>query len=297
MLSENQALTVGGATGDFSPMSYTLLDGKKVAEAVYSTLVLDLSLLPVVPKLVVVLVGEDAASQTYVRSKTKKCSDLGIRGETLNLPATVTENELLATIKRLNEDKDVHGILVQLPLPKGIDKNRVIWSIDPRKDVDGLHPENSGRLFAGNPRLVPCTPLGIVELLKHYQLPIEGKRAVVIGRSEIVGKPAALLMLQNQATVVMCHSKTQDLAGECRGADILIAALGQPRFIGPEMVKEGAVVVDVGIHRLEGGLAGDVDFARVAPKTSAITPVPGGVGPLTIAMLMKNLVTAAKLQA
>lgn len=278
-------------------MPYTLLDGKKVAESIYSKLVLDLSLLPVVPKLMVVLVGDDPASQTYVRSKTKKCSDLGIRSETLALPSSTTEAELLDTIKKLNQDKDVHGILVQLPLPKGIDKNRVIWSIDPKKDVDGLHPENSGRLFAGEPRLVPCTPLGVIEIFSFYNLPIQGKRAVIIGRSDIVGKPAAMLMLQNQATVVVCHSKTKDLTAETKSADIVIAALGQPRFIKPEMVKDGAVVIDVGIHRTENGLCGDVDFDAVAPKTTAITPVPGGVGPLTIAMLMKNLVLAAKLQS
>lgn len=278
-------------------MSYSLLDGKKVAESIYSKLILELSLLPFVPKLVVVLVGDNAASQTYVRSKTKKCSDLGIRSETVLLPGTVSEAELLETIKKLNHDKDVHGILVQLPLPKHVDKNRILWAIDPKKDVDGLHPENSGRLFAGEMRLVPCTPLGIIEMLKFYQITMEGKHAVVVGRSDIVGKPAALLLLHQNATVTICHSKTPDLARHMREADILIAAMGQPKYVGPEQVKEGSVIVDVGIHRVDTGLVGDVDFEKVAPKVRAITPVPGGVGPLTIAMLMKNLVQAARLHA
>jgi len=273
-----------------------ILDGKKVAEALYQKLLLDLSLLPVVPKLVVVLVGEDPASQTYVRSKGKKCQDLGLLSETVLLPATITEDELIQRVHALNKDKSVHGILIQLPLPAGVNKNRVLREIDPKKDVDGLHPENQGRLFQGEPRFLPCTPAGVIEILKFHSIPIEGAKATVIGRSEIVGKPVGQLLLMNNATVQMCHSKTRDLKRETAAADILIVAMGKPGFVQAEMVKEGAVVIDVGIHRIDGKLVGDVDFASVSPKASAITPVPGGVGPMTIAMLMKNLIHAASLQ-
>lgn len=272
-----------------------IMDGKKVAEGVYAKVLLELSLLPVVPKLVVVLVGEDPASQTYVRSKTKKCLDLGIRSETIRLPADTTEQALVDKVEELNRDKDVHGILVQLPLPKGISKQRVLQTLDPRKDVDGLHRENVGWLGLGEPRLVPCTPMGVIEILKHYQIPMEGKHAVIIGRSDIVGKPMAQLLLMNNATVTVCHSKTPDLKAEALRADILIAALGQPKAIGADMVRDGAVVIDVGIHRTETGLVGDVDFESVSAKVKAITPVPGGVGPMTIAMLMHNVVLAARL--
>jgi len=273
-----------------------ILDGKKVAEALYQKLLLDLSLLPVVPKLVVVLVGDDPASQTYVRSKGKKCQDLGLLSETILLPATTTEDELIQRVHALNKDKSVHGILIQLPLPAGVNKNRVLREIDPKKDVDGLHPENQGRLFQGDPRFLPCTPAGVIEILKFHSIPIEGAKATVIGRSEIVGKPVGQLLLMNNATVQMCHSKTRDLKRETSAADILIVAMGKPAFVQAEMVKEGAVVIDVGIHRIDGKLVGDVDFASVSPKASAITPVPGGVGPMTIAMLMKNLIHAASLQ-
>ncbi len=274
-----------------------LLEGKKVAEHVYSKLLLELSLLSTVPRMVVVLVGKDPASQTYVRSKTKKCADLGIRGETMELPDTITESDLLQKIHTLNADKTVNGILVQLPLPAHINKTRVLKELDPKKDVDGLTPENTGRLWQNDFSLVPCTPAGIIEMLKFYCIPIEGARAVVVGRSEIVGKPVASLLLANQATVTVCHSKTRDLAAECLRADILVAALGKPKFIGPDLVKEGATVIDVGIHRINDKLCGDVDFENVSLKAGALSPVPGGVGPMTITMLMKNLVTAAKLQA
>jgi len=273
-----------------------LLEGKKVAEFIYSKLLLELSLLSVVPRMVVVLVGKDPASQTYVRSKTKKCMDLGIRGETMELPDSTSEAELLGKIRELNEDKTVHGILVQLPLPSHINKTRIVREIHSLKDVDGLTPENTGRLWQGDAQLVPCTPAGIIEMLKFYGIPIEGARAVVVGRSEIVGKPIANLLLGHQATVTICHSKTHHLAEETKRADILIAAMGKAKFIGPEMVRDGATVIDVGIHRINDKLCGDVDFEKVAPKVGAISPVPGGVGPMTIAMLMKNLVTAAKLQ-
>jgi methylenetetrahydrofolate dehydrogenase (NADP+) / methenyltetrahydrofolate cyclohydrolase len=274
-------------------MPAILLDGKKVAEHVYSKLLLDISLLPTVPKIVFVLVGEDGASQTYVRMKGKKCTDLGLRGETLRLPSDTTESQLLTTIHRLNADAEVNGILVQLPLPRHIDKNKVLREINPAKDVDGLHPDNAGRLFQGDPRFVPCTPFGVMEILKFYSIPVEGKNAVVIGRSEIVGKPMAQLLLAANATVTICHSKTRDLPAVTRQADILVAALGRPRFVTDEMVKPGATVIDVGIHRIDDKIVGDVDFDKVSQVASHLTPVPGGVGPMTIAMLMKNLVLSA----
>ncbi len=273
-----------------------ILDGKKVAESLYQKLLLELSMLPVVPKIVFLLVGEDPASQTYVRSKGKKCQDMGLLSETQLLPVTVTEEELVGRIQALNKDKSVHGILVQLPLPAGINKQRVLREIDPRKDVDGLHPENQGRLFQGEPRFIPCTPAGIVEILRFYSIPIEGSKVTVVGRSEIVGKPAAQLMLMNNATVQICHSKTKDLARETSAADILIVAIGKPKFVTKEMVKEGATVIDVGIHRVDGKIVGDVDFENVSQRAGAITPVPGGVGPMTIAMLMKNVTQAASLR-
>jgi methylenetetrahydrofolate dehydrogenase (NADP+) / methenyltetrahydrofolate cyclohydrolase len=276
----------------------TILDGKKAAEYEYSKILLELSLLPVVPKLVVVLVGEDPASETYVRSKTKKCLDLGIRGTTLQLPASIEVGEFERHLDRLNADKEVNGILVQLPLPKHLNRYEAVSRLSPLKDVDGLHPENMGLLMQGTPRLVPCTPDGILALLKFHQISLTGAKVVIVGRSDIVGKPMAQLCLGQNATVTVCHSKTKHLERETVQADILIAALGQKQRIGPEMVKEGAVVIDVGIHRTaDKKLVGDVDFERVAPKVSAITPVPGGVGPMTIAMLMKNLVTATKLQS
>lgn len=273
-----------------------LLEGKPVAEAIYSKVLLNISLLPALPKIAFVLVGEDAASQTYVRMKAKKCLDLGISGETIELPSSVAESVLIEKIHELNRSKSVHGILVQLPLPKGLNRNAVLGAIDPKKDVDGLHPENAGRLFQGDPRFIPCTPLGILEILKAHSIPIEGKRAVVIGRSDIVGKPMAQLLLMNHATVTICHSKTLHLAEEVRRADIVVAALGRPLLVKGDMVKEGAVVIDVGINRVEGKIVGDVDFESVVKKAGYITPVPGGVGPMTIACLMKNLTLAAALQ-
>ncbi|MBI1859585.1 MAG: bifunctional 5,10-methylenetetrahydrofolate dehydrogenase/5,10-methenyltetrahydrofolate cyclohydrolase [Deltaproteobacteria bacterium] len=275
----------------------TILDGKKVADSIYTKLLFDVSLLPSIPKLVVVLVGNDPASETYVRAKTKKAATLGLRSETLTLPSSFSEEDLVKTIRGLNDDKDVHGILVQLPLPKGIDRYKIMHAISPLKDVDGLHPENSGRLAEGNPRLVPCTAAGIIELLRFYSVGVEGKRAVIVGRSEIVGRPVAQLFLMHNATVTICHSKTRNLEKEIRNAEILIVAMGRPKFVIGEMVAPGTVVVDVGIHRTEDGLVGDVDFDSVAKVASAISPVPGGVGPLTIAMLMRNLVQAAQLKS
>jgi methylenetetrahydrofolate dehydrogenase (NADP+)/methenyltetrahydrofolate cyclohydrolase len=274
-----------------------ILDGKKVAESVYQKLLLEVSLLSFVPRIVFVRVGEDPASQSYVRSKEKRCLELGLRGETLVFPESLSEDELIAKILILNREKDVNGILVQLPLPKHINKARVLSSIDPMKDVDGLHPENAGLLLQGKPRFVPCTPAGILEMLTFYQIPIEGKRVVVLGRSEIVGRPVAQLLLNHNATVTICHSKTQNLIEETQRAEVLIAAIGKPKFVKAEMVSSGATVIDVGINRVDGKIVGDVDFDSVKSKVSAISPVPGGVGPMTIAMLMRNLSLAAMLQS
>jgi len=274
-----------------------ILDGKKVAESVYQALLLEVSLLSFVPRIVFLRVGEDPASQSYVRSKEKRCLELGLRGETLVFADSVSEDEVISKILMLNRDKDVNGILVQLPLPKHIDKGKVLRSIDPQKDVDGLHPENAGLLLQGKPRFVPCTPAGILQMLKFYQIPIAGSRVVVMGRSEIVGRPVAQLLLNQDATVTVCHSKTENLREELQRAQILIAAIGKPHFVKADMVSAGATIVDVGINRVDGKILGDIDFDSVKNKAYAISPVPGGVGPMTIAMLMKNLVSAATLQS
>jgi len=250
----------------------------------------------VVPGLAVVLAGDDPASKVYVGRKAKACAEAGFLSREYKLSADVGEAELLALIRDLNNDPQIHGILVQLPLPKHIATDKIIAAIDPSKDVDGFHPANVGRLVTGSPLFVPCTPRGIMELLARSGISLSGKDAVVVGRSNIVGKPMAFLLLAQNATVTMCHSKTKDLSAVTSRADVLIAAIGKPRMITADMVKEGAVVIDVGVNRLESGkLAGDVAFDEVAPKTSAITPVPGGVGPMTIAMLMKNTLDAARL--
>ena len=273
-----------------------VLEGSSVAEEIYKNLALEISFLPVIPKVVFVLVGDDPASQTYVRAKEKKCGELGFQGETLRLPVDTSQDEILKLIVKLNRDTAVHGILVQLPLPRLIDKIKVLTAIAPEKDVDGLHPENIGRLVRGDARFKPCTPAGVIEILKFYRIPLSGKRAVVMGRSDIVGKPAAMLLLAEDATVTIAHSKTSDLISLTQSADILVVAVGKPKFIGLEHVNPTMVIVDVGIHRIDGKLVGDVDFEKVAPVVRAITPVPGGVGKMTIAMLMKNVVMAAKLQ-
>lgn len=243
--------------------------------------------------LAVIQVGNDPASSVYVRNKKKACEYIGIRSLSYELPEETTEEELLALIQKLNQDTSVHGILVQLPVPKHIVEDHIIKAIDPRKDVDGFHPMNVGALTIGERGFVSCTPAGIIQLLKRSDLDIEGKNCVVIGRSNIVGKPMALLMLRENATVTIAHSRTKNLKELCKTADILIVAIGKPKFITAEYVKEGAVVIDVGIHRnAENKLCGDVDYEDVAPHTAAITPVPGGVGPMTIAMLMHNCVEA-----
>ncbi len=244
--------------------------------------------------LAVILVGDDPASQVYVRNKGKACEELGILSETLRLPAETTQAELEAEIDRLNGDDRVNGILVQLPLPKHLDEARALAKILPEKDVDGFHIENAGKLFTGQPGVVACTPKGILHMLKACGVPLAGKEAVIIGRSNIVGKPIAMLLLNENCTVTICHSRTADLASHTRRADILVAAVGKPRFVTADMVKPGAAVVDVGINRVDGKVVGDVDFENVEKVAGYISPVPGGVGKMTICMLMENTVEAAE---
>jgi len=250
------------------------------------------------PGLAVVIVGEDPASKVYVRNKKRACDELGFHSEVYELPADTEQAELNALIDRLNKDENIDGILVQLPLPRHLDEGAVIKRIDPEKDVDAFANENVGKIMIGDPDFLPCTPAGVMVLLERSGIDISGKECVVVGRSNIVGKPMAMLLLAKNGTVTLCHSRTKDLAFHTRRADILVAAIGKPKFIGADMVKEGAVVIDVGINRLEdGSLAGDVDFAAVEPKASYITPVPGGVGPMTITMLMQNTLNSAKKRA
>jgi methylenetetrahydrofolate dehydrogenase (NADP+)/methenyltetrahydrofolate cyclohydrolase len=278
-------------------VSAQLIDGKVVAKAVKEEVrsrVEALKARGIRPGLATVLVGDDPASHVYVRNKQRTCEELGMHSVGHNLPATTSQADMLALIDRLNRDPAIHGILVQLPLPKPLRSEPILYAVSPDKDVDGLHPVNIGKLMMGEPRFVPCTPAGIMAMLDYYKLSIEGKTAVVVGRSNLVGKPAAMLLLHRHATVTICHSKTPDLAAVCRRADILVAAMGKARFIRGEMVKEGAVVIDVGINRQpDGKLVGDVDFEAAAARASWITPVPGGVGPMTIAMLMQNTMLAA----
>ncbi|MBE9851778.1 bifunctional methylenetetrahydrofolate dehydrogenase/methenyltetrahydrofolate cyclohydrolase FolD [Campylobacter concisus] len=275
-----------------------ILDGKAVSLKVKESVKVradELKKFGVEPTLAVVLVGEDKASQTYVRAKEKACNEYGIKSVAHRLSENTTQNELLALINVLNLDDSIHGILVQLPLPKHIDTNVVLAAIDPRKDVDGFHAVNVGKLVSGLDGFVPCTPLGVMEILKEYGIEVAGLNAVVIGRSNIVGKPMANLLLNASATVTVTHSKTKNLKEICKNADLIVAAIGKPFFLKADMVKDGAVVVDVGINRLDyGRLVGDVDFEEVAPKCSYITPVPGGVGPMTIAMLLNNTILAAQ---
>lgn len=275
------------------------IDGKKISQEIKDELKQEVSALKEQGKncaLAVIQVGHDPASSVYVGNKKKACAYIGIESLAYELEEDTTEAELLALIDKLNKDRHVHGILCQLPLPKHINENKVIAAISPEKDVDGFHTENIGSLVIGQPGFVSCTPAGIIQLLKRSKIAIEGKHCVVIGRSNIVGKPMALLMLRENATVTICHSRTKDLKKLCKEADILIVAIGKPQYITAEYVKEGAVVIDVGIHRDENNkLCGDVKFDEVEPLASYITPVPGGVGPMTIAMLMNNCVEAMKL--
>lgn len=289
-------------------MGAAIINGKEIAEEIKAELKEKISELKergVTPGLAVVLVGDDPASHVYVRMKGKACEELGIYSETLKYPADLSEEELLNIIDGLNENPRIHGILVQLPLPKHINETKVLNRIKPEKDVDGFHPVNVGKMLIGDPGFLPCTPHGIQELLLRSGNDPEGKHVVVVGRSNIVGKPVAAILMQKKkganATVTVCHSRTRDLPGICRQADILIAAMGVPEFIKGDMVKEGAVVIDVGVNRVDDPsakrgyrLVGDVDFEAVKEKASAITPVPGGVGPMTIVMLMKNTVIAAE---
>jgi methylenetetrahydrofolate dehydrogenase (NADP+) / methenyltetrahydrofolate cyclohydrolase len=271
-----------------------LIDGKFVARALEQEVAAAISRLSFRPGLVAVRVGNDPASEVYVRNKAKKARELGLEGTELIHPESMSEAELLAEVERLNREDNVDGILVQLPLPKQIDSMKVIDAIHPAKDVDGFHPINVGMLHLGRPSLVPCTPAGVIRLIESTGEAIEGKHAVVIGRSDIVGKPVAALLLQRHATVTICHSRTRDLVAIAREADILVAAIGKARFVTADMIKPGAIVIDVGINRVDGKLAGDVDFNAAREVAGWITPVPGGVGPMTIAMLMKNTVTAAE---
>lgn len=247
------------------------------------------------PGLAVIIVGEDPASQVYVRNKKRACDEVGFYSESYELPESTTQDELNALVDRLNKDENIHGILCQLPLPKHLDENEVIMRIDPKKDVDAFHPENVGKIMIGDYSFLPCTPAGVMALLERSGIDVKGKECVVVGRSNIVGKPQAMLLLHAHGTVTICHSRTKNLAEVCRRADILVAAIGKADFFTGDMVKDGAVVIDVGMNRRsDGKLTGDVDFESVAPKASYITPVPGGVGPMTITMLMQNTLTAAK---
>lgn len=276
----------------------TILNGKQVAAEIRAELKTRAEALRkdgVVPCLAVLLAGDDPASKIYVRNKKRACEEIGIESRELLFPESVTEEELIAQIRALNEDAAVDAMLVQLPLPKHIDEARVLAEIAPEKDADGFHVVNAGRLFTGQTSVLPCTPAGCMELLRRANVEFSGKHAVVVGRSNIVGKPMAMLLLNEHCTVTICHSRTRDLARFTRDADILVAAVGRPGIITGEMIKPGAAVIDVGINRLENGkLMGDVDFASAEPVAGAITPVPGGVGPMTIAMLMQNAILAAE---
>lgn len=277
------------------------LDGKAVSAQVRAQVAQEVKALKekgVTPGLAVVIVGDDPASRVYVNNKKKACAEVGIYSEEYALPAETTQEELLGLVHKLNGKTDINGILVQLPLPKHLDESAVITAINPLKDVDAFHVSNVGRIMLGDYHFLPCTPAGVMELLHSANIEVCGKTCVVVGRSNIVGKPMAMLLLHENGTVTICHSRTKNLSEICRGADILVAAVGKPRFITADMVKPGAVVIDVGMDRDENGkLCGDVDFAAVEPIASYITPVPGGVGPMTISMLMKNTLMAAKLQS
>jgi methylenetetrahydrofolate dehydrogenase (NADP+)/methenyltetrahydrofolate cyclohydrolase len=286
-------------------MAATLIKGSEISKQIREEIKNEVAGLKeknnITPGLATILVGEDEASKVYVGAKEKACKELGIYSDRIDLPGNTTEADLLALIDKLNKDSKIHGILVQLPLPKHINETNVLNAVDPRKDVDGFHPVNVGKMVLGKPAFLPCTPHGILELLKRSNVETSGAEVVVVGRSNIVGKPIANMLLQKKkggnATVTVCHTGTKDIASHTKKADILIVAVGKPKMIKADMVKEGVVVIDVGVNRLETGLVGDVDFEAVKEKAKAITPVPGGVGPMTITMLMYNTVHAAKMQA
>jgi len=275
-----------------------IIDGNKIGEQIRAEVARGVEELKnskgVTPGLAVIIAGDDPASKVYVRNKQKACEKLGIYSEEHALPGDVSEEKLLSVIDELNENPKIHGILVQLPLPKQINPDKVLNRVSPEKDVDGFHPINVGKLMVGADTFVPCTPQGIMALLEYTGVEIAGKEAVIVGRSNLVGKPILQLLLQKNATVTVCHSKTNDLSSHTKGADILVAAVGSPQLINGEMVKEGVTIIDVGVNRVDNKLVGDVDFESVKDKAARITPVPGGVGPMTIAMLMKNVLKAAK---
>ena len=276
-----------------------LIDGKLVSAKIREKIAVEVADFKrefnITPGLAVIIVGENPASLVYVKNKHKACVEAGMNSIEVKMPESTTEDELLAKISELNSDANVHGILVQLPLPKHIDETRVLNSISPEKDVDAFHPVNVGKIMIGNYNLLPCTPAGVMDLLDYYGVELSGKRAVVIGRSNIVGKPMALLLLERNATVSVCHSRTKDISEYTRAADVIVVAVGRPNFLKADMIKPGAVVIDVGINRLDNGkLCGDVDFAEVKEVASLITPVPGGVGPMTITTLLKNTLSAAR---
>ncbi len=278
---------------------YKIIDGKIISGSVKDRVakeVAELKQKGITTGLAVIIVGEDPASKVYVANKKKACEALGIISEEYALPESTTQQELLALIDTLNKKESINGILCQLPLPKHLNEDEVINAILPEKDVDAFHPQNVGKIMLGDYDFVPCTPAGIMEMLDYEGIDISGKTCVVIGRSNIVGKPMGMLLLHKNGTITICHSKTKDLSSVCKKADILVAAVGRPNFVTADMVKDGAVVIDVGINRVDGKLVGDVDFNAVKDKCAAITPVPGGVGPMTIAMLMQNTVTASKKQ-
>jgi methylenetetrahydrofolate dehydrogenase (NADP+)/methenyltetrahydrofolate cyclohydrolase len=276
-----------------------LIDGKALAQTIRERIAKDVAELQarsgIRPGLAAILVGDDPASKLYVKNKQKACDAAGIYVDEHKLPGSTTQAELLALIEKVNEDSKVHGILVQLPLPKHIDSKVILDAVNPHKDADGFHPYNMGRLVEGTAMFTPCTPKGVIKMIESTGVAIEGRRAVVVGRSNIVGKPAALLLMHRNATVTVCHSKTRDLPGVCREAEILVVAIGKAKFVTADMVREGAVVVDVGVNRLaDGTFVGDVDFGPVSERAGWISPVPGGVGPMTIAMLLDNTLEAAK---
>ncbi len=272
-----------------------LIDGKAISAEIRAEIKEKVSTMTVKPGLAVILVGDDPASQVYVRNKNRACEEVGIYSEMYTLPKETTQEELLGLIAQLNESPQIHGILVQLPLPKHLDAEKVLLAISPEKDVDAFHPSNVGKIMIGSYSFLPCTPAGVMELISRTGIDVSGKECVVIGRSNIVGKPQAMLLLHANATVTICHSRTKNLAEVCRRADVIVSAVGRAGFVTADMVKEGAVVIDVGMNRdANGKLVGDVLFDEVAEKASYITPVPGGVGPMTITMLLKNTVTAAE---
>lgn len=274
-----------------------ILDGEKVAEEVCNGLVEEVKELKEKPELTVFLIGNDPASQIYVEKKEEKAKQVGVKINLNKLAKTTTEKNLINRIKQANRNESVNGVLVQLPLPEHINQNKILETVSPKKDVDGFHPLNQGKLLAGNPDFIPAAPKGIIEILDYYEIPVKGKRAVVIGASSIVGKPTSLLLLEKGATPTICHIYTKNLSEHTRKADILISAVGKPRLVKKNMVKQGSTVIDVGVSRKDNEILGDVDFENVRDKVNNITPVPGGVGPLTVSMLLKNVVKAVKQQS